>query len=649
MRYSIKLTILAMAIALSCTTVMTTIVYTLTASSLEEEIKDRLQGQAFHTLDKIDRLIFERSADIKVLANDPVLTSRASTPAQITDRLSFYKTYGVYSSLSFFNPDRIRLADTAGAKIGRQHPLDEYWPEILQGKEFVMVEAWSRSIQQPIISFATPVKDDRGDLLGVVASIMPVTVLNEIVAKALGNRASDSKVLKGVEMELLDRDGVVLYSNSNPGAVLKEKSEDLDLIQGAAAAGVMAYSGKHLHRGEEEITTFVREQGYMDFKGNGWMLVMCVPTEVVYAPALHLRNQMVGLSLAIYPVILLLALFFAKRVTRPLTSLKDAVVAMGKGDFGQEVAVTSEDEIGQLAKAFNTMSVGLKESEAKYQDLAELLPQLVYEIDVSGRVVFANRNGLAMFGYTQDDLAQGLMAAQVFVPEDQARVEEDLERELQGEIASDMEYTAMRKDGTTFPLLTFDAPIRQGDRIVGIRGIGIDISERKRQEEALAAEKNKLLAIINAMEHLMHIIDPNFTILFQNPISQGVFGNQAGKRCYQAFEGGGAICANCPVQSVFADGETHVFEKETKSPTVGHNFVEITATPIKNAEGEITSCLEIVKIITGRKQAEAASQRQLDEVERLNELMVGRELKMEELRQRIALLEQGHDLGAQGK
>ena len=50
------------------------------------------------------------------------------------------------------------------------------------------------------------------------------------------------------------------------------------------------------------------------------------------------------------------------------------------------------------------VEIALKESEKKYRDLTELLPQPVFESDLKGNITFVNRIGLLIFGYSQEDM-----------------------------------------------------------------------------------------------------------------------------------------------------------------------------------------------------------------------------------------------------
>ena len=121
MKFSIKLSILFSLLFSTAFVVISYVVYISSSKTIDKQVKYRLEDQAFHTVDKIDRLFFERSADIKIVATDPVIISRNFSPKQITERLlDSQDKFKVYASLSLFDLNRIRIADTSGKMSGNK-------------------------------------------------------------------------------------------------------------------------------------------------------------------------------------------------------------------------------------------------------------------------------------------------------------------------------------------------------------------------------------------------------------------------------------------------------------------------------------------------------------------------------------------------
>jgi PAS domain S-box-containing protein len=128
----------------------------------------------------------------------------------------------------------------------------------------------------------------------------------------------------------------------------------------------------------------------------------------------------------------------------------------------------------------------LAESEQSFQELANLLLQPVFEVDLKGNIVFSNKAGLDLFGYSRNDIEkQEFEAIRLFAPEERPRVLQNMAARVQGITFENHEYTALKKDGTLFPILIYSEPIIRRGIPVGVRGLCLDISERKRNEEKL--------------------------------------------------------------------------------------------------------------------------------------------------------------------
>lgn len=134
----------------------------------------------------------------------------------------------------------------------------------------------------------------------------------------------------------------------------------------------------------------------------------------------------------------------------------------------------------------------LRASEEKYRKLTENLPGLVFELDHAARLTYANEAGLEALGYTPEDLTAGIDIFQTVVPEDRERLHASFQRRMAGESQEGLEYNVLRKNGTTFSVITATNPIILGGRVVGIRGVALDISDLKREQEALRAENEGL-------------------------------------------------------------------------------------------------------------------------------------------------------------
>ncbi len=363
MKFSAKLSILLLSITVGVVAVVSLLAYTLSHKALEKQIHQEMQSHAVSTLDTIDRTLFERFADMKVLATDSIISSPESTPKQITARLIEYRNkYKTYASLSFFDLNRIRIADTSGMKIGKQHSLTSYWRHVLRGDTSKCEINNSESLQMPVIHFTSLVKDENGEAFGLVVARMPVSKLHDMIVPALaGNAHDDQQKLEGLEIDLIDADGLLLYSNYNRKGILKDNLLEYKEFKAALATDEQTiYTGYEPINNEVDLFVHAYERGHLSFPGSGWILLVHLPVKVAFAPVIQLRNAMAAISIAIVAVAIAASLLFSRTISKPITKLRDATAEIGKGRLDTRIGSTSKDEIGQLSRAFDQMAENLK-------------------------------------------------------------------------------------------------------------------------------------------------------------------------------------------------------------------------------------------------------------------------------------------------
>lgn len=366
MKFSTKLTLLFSVYVLIIVIVISSIIYTVNVNILEKHIKDRLENEVFHTMDKIDEMLFDRYMDIKLLANDPIISLRDSTPKQITERLREYQDkYKFYASLSFFDLNRVRVADTSGIDIGKQHQFAGYWKDITEGREFVINLDKSISLNKIVIHFVQVVRDKNGIPSGVVVSRMFTEILYDITRKAVGIY---NTIENDFTIELVDKNGLIIYSNKNREDILKKITPDWEIVEKSLKAGLILNAVKYTNPKEqigEEILAFAKGQGYLDFKGDDWILIIYVPTKIAFAPIIELRIRIITISLIISTFALLIIYFSSRKVSQTIERMRIASDEITKGNLDVKIEITSKDETGYLAKSFNKMVADLKTHREK--------------------------------------------------------------------------------------------------------------------------------------------------------------------------------------------------------------------------------------------------------------------------------------------
>lgn len=147
--------------------------------------------------------------------------------------------------------------------------------------------------------------------------------------------------------------------------------------------------------------------------------------------------------------------------------------------FGYYVSLTANIILfAVIIKNYNQERNNARNNELKFRNLAESLPQVIFELNQEGRLTYVNSNAEMLFGETVQDLI-GADITDYAVPEDKNSVRTHLKRIIEDGRTEQIEFTVQVRDGRKTPVLINSVPVSENSRVVGVRGFIIDITERK--------------------------------------------------------------------------------------------------------------------------------------------------------------------------
>ena len=166
----------------------------------------------------------------------------------------------------------------------------------------------------------------------------------------------------------------------------------------------------------------------------------------------------------------------------------------------------------------------LIESERRFKEMANLLPQCVFESNEKLRLTYVNSFATRLTGYSQGEMLSGMKILEWFPEGQRAKAEAFFKAILNFKRPPKNEFTALRKNGQLFPVLIFATAILKRDEVIGLRGVLVDISERKSFELALRESETRYRSLVEQ--------SPDAIVVHEN--GRVLFANQAAAKIYKA-------------------------------------------------------------------------------------------------------------------
>lgn len=149
----------------------------------------------------------------------------------------------------------------------------------------------------------------------------------------------------------------------------------------------------------------------------------------------------------------------------------------------------------------------LIESKEKFESIATLLPEVVYETDLQGNLTFVNLKAFEIFEYTQEDFDKGLNIFQMLVPEERERAKTEISKISMNYKAVGNKYMAITKSGHKFPILIYGDLVKKESKIVGIRGIIVNIEDLTKAEDEIRKSEEKFRLLFEYSNDAIFITD----------------------------------------------------------------------------------------------------------------------------------------------
>ncbi|MGB9024300.1 MAG: PAS domain-containing protein, partial [Candidatus Bathyarchaeia archaeon] len=266
------------------------------------------------------------------------------------------------------------------------------------------------------------------------------------------------------------------------------------------------------------------------------------------------------------------------------------------------------------------MEQALRKSEQRYRFLFERSPAVNLVIGADGRIRDVTNSFADRLGYSNDEIV-GRQALEFVVAEQREKVAAVLEMAFKGEDTPEMDVDVYAKDGSVHTV--FFSPgqvvLKEEGRPTSVLFTGVDITERKRAEEALRKSEERYRLLIERQREGLTIVDLEEQFVFCNPAGNEIFGVPRGGlvgRNVREFTTPETFELIRKQTEKRLSGESSSYEIEITRPDGEKRQLLTTATPWLDKDERIVGALAIFRDETERKRAERQIHRQADLLEK---------------------------------
>lgn len=335
----------------------------------------------------INTWISEDEKDILLIASSPILEKNTAKlfarvkadPISLRayEEIQEYMKTALRENQRFFeifyiSPKGEVLVSTDSSKEGKDKSESEFF---IKGREDTTIQNIyiTPEYGRPLMTIATPIRDDNGTLLGVLAGRLGLNDLDDLMRERSGLGETG-------ETFLLNR---FYYSVSDPklkaGQALKKEIHSAGIDECISGKSV---SGNYENYKNEHVFGVYR---WLDKRE------LCIVAEMgrseVYAPIYSLRDAIIAAVFFMTVSLLFLVPPIARTMTNPLMRLVRGAGEVGRGRLDHRIKVKTNDEIGVLSEAFNRMAEDIDTTQKqliqseKLASLGQLSAGVAHEIN----------------------------------------------------------------------------------------------------------------------------------------------------------------------------------------------------------------------------------------------------------------------------
>ena len=227
---------------------------------------------------------------------------------------------------------------------------------------------------RPVLTIASPVKDDQGVTLAVLAAHLNLGYVDRLVSDRTG----------------LGHTGEAYLVSSFNDFVSSERFGSDEYRRGVFSSGIEAALG-----GEDGVGVYTNYAGVPVIGAYRWnderqlALIVEVGQREAFGPARRLVATILAIGILSALVLAGGVVLIARQIARPILAITEAATSVADGDFSTIAPVMTNDEVGVLAKAFNEMTARLRKLYVDRNDQVDATASAMVALEQSQHLLQA--------------------------------------------------------------------------------------------------------------------------------------------------------------------------------------------------------------------------------------------------------------------
>ncbi|MFA5059741.1 MAG: ATP-binding protein [Candidatus Omnitrophota bacterium] len=313
---------------------------------------------------------------------EDILSNKVSD--NLKKRTEFYKreySFNLIGEIFITNKYGANVAQTNRTSDYRQDD-ESWWQQARSDGIFVSDVEYDESSDVQAVSICLRIDSDEGEFLGVMKAVLNIQQVKDILKNLEGEEKFQVHGVARTEFKVLTKDYRFVYSSENYPLGSRLQEEAIRNIE-KNIKDTSAYwidQTELSQEGVQELASFAQSDGFLDYKGLGWVLVAERKTKEILAPVRQVRDTLILLLFLSGFILLLIVIAFYRMITIPLGKLTMAATKIGEGDLDIHIESFSKGEIGTLARVINEMTRKLKTA---YEGLEEKVKERTVQLRAS--------------------------------------------------------------------------------------------------------------------------------------------------------------------------------------------------------------------------------------------------------------------------